>query len=83
MESILIIASFIAWPVITFVTQYAKDKYDLNGSYAIFLVSIALAIVYTLVTVLLDQATLQAIIWYTSTTSAVAMMIYNFFIKEK
>lgn len=85
MEGLILMLSIIAWPVVMLITEYAKRKWDLEGSLAIAIVSLIVAILYAVFALFATPEFIEQALAFAGTTGFVAMTLYNFlkgFIRE-
>ena len=78
MEWLALMGAILAWPFVTFITQYVKKKRNLSGSVSIALICLSIAVFYVAVSTQLSEATIQHAIALAGTTGTVAILLYNF-----
>jgi hypothetical protein len=77
-EPILLVLSIVAGPVATLLTEFIKATFKVNGTHAVLILCLILWVIYTVVTALLDVATIESILGKVWVTASVAMIAYNY-----
>lgn len=76
--AILAVVALVGGSVTMFITERIKSFFKVNGTHAVVIMCGALAVIYTIITAVLDEATLQSILWYVGTTATTMMILYNY-----
>jgi hypothetical protein len=61
-----------------FITEYARNKWDMDGHVALATVSLAAAVLYTGIALLAPDGTIEAAIAYAGNSGLIASTLYNF-----